>query len=160
MSVGGNPGSHRFSYEQQAIDLTGDDGRSVERMVSELDGESPDKGKPSQLGTALLEMVRKLVRPGNARASAQRFIGLCLVLCPDVLGLSQRAAAAQMRLTRASLSKTTLQLAQEWNPWGTRAGENRDSAGEIRQGTEAGYSAGRHASQVVKKKKRKNARPD
>ena len=125
------------TFEQQALDQRGDEGRAVERMVSEIDDESPDKGKPSQLGTALLEMVRKLVKPGNARATAQRFVGLCLVLCPDVLGLSQRAAAAQLRLTRASLSKTTLQLAQEWN-LALALAKKRDCPHQVFQGTKAG----------------------
>ena len=146
------------TFEQQALDQRGDEGRAVERMVSELDGESPDKGKPSPLGTALLEMVRKLVKPGNARATAQRFVGLCLVLCPDVLGLSQRAAAAQLRLTRASLSKTTLQLAEEWNLGHSHWRKSQTARIRYSRAQKLAYSTGRHASQVVKKRKLKKPR--
>jgi hypothetical protein len=42
------------TFEQQLVDEHGDGGREVERMLDDMDGESPDKGKPSQLGTALL----------------------------------------------------------------------------------------------------------
>ena len=55
--------NERFTGDQHLIDGTGDGGRAVESMLDELDGESPDKGKPSPLGTALLELCRKLVKP-------------------------------------------------------------------------------------------------
>jgi hypothetical protein len=146
------------TFEQQLVDERGDGGREVERMLDDMDGESPDKGKPSLLGTALLELVRTLVRPGNARATAQRFVGLCLVLCPDVLGLSQRTAAAQLRLTRASLSKTTLQLAEEWNLGHSRWRKSQTARIRYSRAQKLAYSSGRHASQVVKKRKLKKAR--
>jgi hypothetical protein len=103
-------------------------------------------------------MVRKLVKPGNARATAQRFVGLCLVLCPDVLALTQRAAAGQLRLTRASLSKTTLQLAQEWNLGHSRWRKSQTARIRYSRAQKLAYSSGRHASQVVKKRKLKKAR--
>lgn len=159
-SDGEGPGSHRFSYDQLAIDQAGDEGREVERMVCELDGESPDQGKPSLLGIALLELLRKLVKPGNARATAQRFVGLCLVLCPDVLGLSQRAAARQLGLTRASLSKTTIQLAEAWKLGHSRWRKTEGSRLKYSRSQRLAYLRGTHASQVKKKAKRKKPRSD
>lgn len=152
--------NERFTGDQHLIDGTGDEGRGVDLMFSELDGESPDQGKPSLLGTALQELLRKLVKPGNARATAQRFVGLCLMLCPDVLHLSQRAAAQQLGLTRASLSKTTIQLAEAWKLGHSRWRKTEGSRLKYSRSQRLAYQQGRHASQVKKKTKRKKPRTD
>jgi len=157
-SHGEGSGNYRFGCDQLAIDQAGDEGREVDRMVRELDGENPDQGKPSLLGTALLELLRKLIRPRNARATSQRFVGLCLVLCPDVLGLSQAAAAKQLGLTRASLSKTTIQLAEAWRLGHSRWRKTEGSRLKYSRSQRLAYLRGTHASQVKKKTKRKKPR--
>lgn len=144
---------YSFSRAQQAVEQAGDEGQGVDRLFSELDGESPDQEKPSILGTALLETLRKLVVPGNAKATAQRFLGLCLILCPDVLRLTQTKAAQQLRLTRASLSKTTIQLAESWKLGHSRWRKSESSRLKYSRSQHQAYHQGRHASQVRKQRK-------
>ena len=95
-----------------------DRGAGVEAMITAIEGEDPDVARMAdedlRLGGLVLEMCRKLIAPKEAMMTAQRFIALCLHLAPDHLGLSQSAAAKQMGISRASLSKHSIALAESW----------------------------------------------
>jgi hypothetical protein len=137
------------------VEHAGDGGLGVEAMVSMIDGDDPDNGKPAPLASALLETLRRLVRPGNARVSAQRFIGLCLILIPDVLRLSQTSAARQLLLTRSSLSKVTLKLGEEFQLGHSRWQKRKTTRQKYAAAQRLAYQQGRHASL----RRRATARP-
>jgi hypothetical protein len=125
-----------------------DDGRGENQMVAEIDREDPDAGRPPELASMLLELVRQVVRPGNSRHTAQRFIGLVLHLCPDVLGLSQLAAAKGLGVTRASLSKTSIRLAEELNLGHARWRKGEKTRIKYRSAQIRAKLYGRHSSQT------------
>ena len=99
--------------------IANDKGAGVEAIITAIEGEDPEIARmldeDLRLAGAVLELVRKIVTPGQALMTSQRFIGLVLHVCPDVLGLSQNAAAKQMRISRAGLSKHSNVIAASWN---------------------------------------------
>lgn len=124
-----------------------DDGRGEDQMVAAIDREDPDAGRPPELASMLLELVRRIVRPGNSRQTAQRFLGLVLHLCPDVLGLSQLAAAKGIGVTRASLSKTSIKLAEEMGLGHARWRKGEKARIHYRSAQIRAKLYGRHSSQ-------------
>jgi len=102
-----------------AAEIATDRGAGEQAIITEIEGEDPSISRmvddDLRLAAALLELVRKLVVPKQALMSAQRFLGLVLHLAPDVLGLSQNAAAKQLKISRAGLSKHSNLIAASWN---------------------------------------------
>lgn len=134
-----------------------DDGRGEDQMVAAIDREDPDAGRPPELASMLLELVRRIVKPGNSRQTAQRFLGLVLHLCPDVLGLSQLEAAKGIGVTRASLSKTSIKLAEELSLGHARWRKGEKARIKYRSAQIRAKLYGRHSSQRrrdLKKKKK------
>lgn len=109
----------RTLSQKDAADFAHDHGRGVEQILEEIEGQDPEQERlndqQQELAGLLLELIRKLIIPGSAAQSAQRFIVLALHLCPDVLNVSMLKAAAQMKLTRASLSRHSIRLSREWD---------------------------------------------
>jgi hypothetical protein len=139
-----------------------DHGAGAERIVSEIDGEDPEAARPAELGNLLLELVRKIVRPGNSRQTAQRFVGLVLHVCPDVLGLSQMAAAKGLGVTRASLSKTSIRLAEELGLGHARWRKHEATRIKYRSAQIRAKLYGRHSSQTrrdLSRKKKSTQKP-
>ena len=124
-----------------------DAGHGADQIVSEIDREDPDAGRPPELATMLLELVRRIVKPGNSRQTAQRFLGLVLHLCPDVLGLSQLDAAKGIGVTRASLSKTSIKLAEEMGLGHARWRKGEKARIHYRSAQIRAKLYGRHSSQ-------------
>ena len=124
-----------------------DDGRGEDQMVAAIDREDPDAGRPPELASMLLELVRRIVKPGNSRQTAQRFLGLVLHLCPDVLGLSQLEAAKGIGVTRASLSKTSIKLAEELGLGHARWRKGEKARVKYRSAQIRAKLYGRHSSQ-------------
>lgn len=127
-----------------------DRGAGAERITANIDGDDPEAHKPVELAMALVELVRRLVKPRNARQTAQRFIGLVMHVTPDLLGLSQREAAQQLGLTRASLSKASIRLAEELNLGHARWRKLENSRISYRSAQIRARLYGRHSSQVRK----------
>ena len=117
-------------------------------MVAEIDREDPDAGRPPELASMLLELVRRIVRPGNARQTAQRFLGIVLHLCPDVLWMSQLEAAKGIGVTRASLSKTSIKLAEELNLGHARWRKGEKARIKYHSARIRAKLYGRHSSQL------------
>ncbi|MCX8511537.1 MAG: hypothetical protein ORN83_07230, partial [Chthoniobacteraceae bacterium] len=100
-----NAAAHRYT----------DEGATAAGMYAALDGVTPDDSKAPELAVMFLELIRKIVKPQNARYTANRFISLVLQLMPDALDMSQLAAAKELGVSRAGLSKTGIVLAEELN---------------------------------------------
>jgi hypothetical protein len=130
-----------------------DGGRGAAEIVETIDRVDPDAAKPPELGMALLELVRRIVKPGNSRMTAQRFIGLVMHVCPDVLGLSQSAAAKGLGVTRASLSKVSIQLSEDLGLGHSRWRKSESSRIAYRSAQIRARLYGRHVSQIQRKKK-------
>jgi hypothetical protein len=132
-----------------------DRGAGAAQMIAQIDREDPEAARPPELAAVLLELVRKIVKPRNSRQTAQRFLGLVLHLCPDVLGLSQRAAAKGIGVTRASLSKTSIKLAEELNLGYARWRKGSQARLKYRSAQIRATLYGRHSSQTRQDLKRK-----
>jgi len=146
LTISGN--LSKYSQTQlEEIALT-DRGAGAEQITADIDGDDPEAHKPVELAMALVELVRRLVKPRNARQTAQRFIGLVMHVTPDLLGLSQREAAKQLGLTRASLSKTSIRLAEELNLGHARWRKQEHSRIKYRSAQIRARLYGRHSSQV------------
>ena len=137
-------------WDRDAALYAHDGGAGVESIVTEIEGEDPDLQRLTEsqqrLAEALMELIRKLVTPKDAAQSAKRFIGLTLHLCPDVLQLSQLAAAKQLGVTRASLSKHSIKLAEEFSLGYARWRKSEGARSKYRNAQLRAVAAGRHAS--------------
>jgi len=148
---------HLSKYAQTQIEeiaLT-DNGAGVERIVSDIDGDHPDAHKPLELATMLLELVRKIVRPGKPRLTAQRFLALALHLCPDLVGVSAMACAKAIGVTRSSLSKTCISVADELALGHARWRKNESARIAYRSAQIKARLYGRHSSQTRRDRKGK-----
>jgi hypothetical protein len=85
--------------------------------------------------------------------TAQRFIGLVMHVCPDVLGLSQSAAAKGLGVTRASLSKVSIELSEDLGLGHSRWRKSESSRIAYRSAQIRARLYGRHVSQMERKKK-------
>jgi len=140
------------SFDVGSSVFAGDGGQSVENMVNAIDQVSPDALKPSDLAVALAELVRRLIKPHNARATAQRFLALAHHLAPDCIAQSLTKSALQLKVTRASLSKVGIQVLEEFRiPAGYHKCHNARQT--YRTAQLKAFKAGRHASQVKRKRK-------
>jgi len=99
-----------------------------------------------KLAGALMELIRKLFIPRDAAQSAKRFVALAFHLCPDVVGLSQLAAAKQLGVTRASLSKHSIRLAAEFGLGHARWRKSEGARSKYRNAQLRAVAAGTHAS--------------
>jgi hypothetical protein len=137
-------------WDRDAALYAHDSGAGVESIVTAIEGEDPDLQRLTEsqqrLAEALMELIRKLVTPKDAAQSAKRFIGLTLHLCPDVLQLSQLAAAKQLGVTRASLSKHSIKLAEEFSLGHARWRKSEGARSKYRNAQLRAVAAGRHAS--------------
>jgi hypothetical protein len=137
-------------------ELTTDGGQGVERMIDEVDGVDPDSGKPSEVAVALAEFLRRIIRPKNAHTTAVRFIGLIHHLAPDIIGQSITASSAQLKITRAALSKIGLGIMEEF-----RLPSRYHKSSQSREAYAAAQRRlvlrGGHASQIRTAKKAKAA---
>lgn len=130
-----------------------DDGAASAGMYAALDGASPDDSKAPELAVMFLELIRRIVKPGNARYTANRFISLVLQLIPDALDMSQLAAAKQLGVSRAGLSKTGIVLTEELNLGHARWRKLEGTRGRYAEAQRRAFRQGRHASHVLKKRK-------
>jgi hypothetical protein len=131
--------------------LATDHGQGVEEMVDRLDGVHPDDSKPREVAVALAELIRKLTRPRDAHASALRFIALVHHLSPDIISQSLTASAKQLGITRAGLSKTGINILEEFRiP--SRYHKSKQARESYRLTQLRLFKLGRHASQVKKAK--------
>jgi len=137
-------------WDRDAALYAHDSGAGVESIVTAIEGEDPDVKRLTEsqqrLAGALMELIRKLVTPKDAAQSAKRFIGLTLHLCPDVLQLSQLAAAKQLGVTRASLSKHSIKLAEEFGLGHARWRKSEGARMMYRRAQLEAMAAGTHAS--------------
>ena len=137
-------------YRVDAADISHDGGAGEEAIITAIEGEDPDVKRLTEsqqrLAGALMELIRKLVTPKDASQTAKRFIALCLHLCPDVLQLSQLAAAKQLAVTRASLSKHSIRLAAEFQLGHARWRKSESARTRYRDAQLAAMASGRHAS--------------
>jgi len=150
-----------------AANIAHDHGAGEEAIVVAIEGENPDVARmvddDLRLAAALLELVRKLVVPKQALMSAQRFLGLVLHLAPDVLGLSQNAAAKQLKISRAGLSKHSNLIASSWNLGHARWRKRSHMSETYRQAQLRAVANGSHAAfkrKDLKKKKKFNGVAD
>lgn len=136
-------------------DLVSDGGQGAERMFEELDGREPDAGKPREVAVAVAELLRKLVRPKDAHSSALRFVGLIHHLAPDIINQTLTASAKQLGITRAGMSKSALSILEEFRiP--SRYHKSTLARQNYRKAQLRSFRLGRHASQVLKKRKGKS----
>ena len=149
-----------------AANIAHDHGAGEEAIITAIEGEDPDVARmvdeDLRLGGAVLEMCRKLIAPESAMMTAQRFIALCLHVAPDVLGLSQSAAAKQMKISRASLSKHSIALAEAWGLGHARWRKKSHMPGTYRAAQLRAVAKGTHAAfkrKDLKKLKKINGTP-
>ncbi len=122
-------------------------------MINRLDGVHPDEFKPREVAVALAELIRKLVRPRDAHSSAVRFIALVHHLSPDIINQSLTRSAKQLEITRAGLSKTGINILDEFRiP--SRYHKSLQARESYRLTQLRLFKLGRHASQVKKAKAR------
>ena len=137
-------------WDRDAALYAHDSGAGVESIVTAIEGEDPAVKRLTEsqqrLAGALMELIRKLVTPKDASQTAKRFIALTLHLCPDVLQLSQLAAARQIGVTRASLSKHAIRLAEEFGLGHARWRKSEGARSKYRDAQLRAVAAGRHAS--------------
>ena len=137
-------------WDRDAALYAHDSGAGVESIVTQIEGEDPAVKRLTEsqqrLAGALMELIRKLVTPKDAAQSAKRFIALALHLCPDVLQLSQLAAARQIGVTRASLSKHAIRLAEEFGLGHARWRKSEGARSKYRNAQLRAVAAGTHAS--------------
>jgi len=150
-------------WDRDAALYAHDSGAGVESIVTAIEGEDPELKRLTEsenhLAEALMELIRKLVTPKDAAQSAKRFIGLALHLCPDVLQLSQLAAAKQIGVTRASLSKHSIKLAEEFGLGHARWRKSEGARLKYRNAQIKAMAAGTHASFKRKGKPQKRRNP-
>jgi hypothetical protein len=143
------PLSHTLT-RVDAADIAHDRGAGEEAIITAIEGEDPDVHRLTEsqehLAGALLELIRKLVVPKEASQTAKRFVALCLHLCPDVVQLSQSAAAKQLNVTRASLSKHSIALAGEFGLGHARWRKCEGARSKYRDAQLRAVAAGTHAS--------------
>ena len=137
-------------WDRDAALYAHDSGAGVQSIITAIEGEDPDVKRLTEsqerLAGALMELIRKLVTPKDASQTAKRFIALCLHLCPDVLQLSQLAAAKQLKVTRASLSKHSIALAAEFSLGHARWRKCEGARSKYRDAQLRAMAAGTHAS--------------
>jgi hypothetical protein len=137
-------------WDRDAALYAHDSGAGVESIVTAIEGEDPAVKRLTdsehRLAGALMELIRKLVTPKDASQTAKRFIALTLHLCPDVLQLSQLAAARQIGVTRASLSKHAIRLAEEFGLGHARWRKSEGARSKYRNAQLKAMAAGTHAS--------------
>ena len=150
-----------------AANIAHDHGAGEEAIITAIEGADPDVARmvddDLRLGGAVLEMCRKLIVPKSAMMTTQRFIALCLHLAPDLLGLSQSAAAKQMKISRASLSKHSIALAEAWGLGHARWRKKSHMPGTYRAAQLRAVAKGTHAAfkrKDLKKKKMFNGVAD
>lgn len=151
-------------WDRDAALYAHDSGAGVESIVTAIEGEDPDLQRLTEsqqrLAEALMELIRKLFIPRDAAQSAKRFVALAFHLCPDVVGLSQLAAAKQLKVTRASLSKHSIKLAEEFGLGHARWRKTEGSRSKYRDAQLRAVAAGTHASfkrKAGRKRKRHKA---
>ena len=137
-------------WDRDAALYAHDSGAGVESIVTAIEGEDPAVKRLTdsehRLAGALMELIRKLVTPKDASQTAKRFIALTLHLCPDVLQLSQLAAARQIGVTRASLSKHAIHLAEEFGLGHARWRKSEGARSKYRDAQLRAMASGTHAS--------------
>lgn len=137
-------------YRVDAADISHDGGAGEEAIITAIEGEDPEVKRLTEsqerLAGALMELIRKLVTPKDASQTAKRFIALTLHLCPDVLQLSQLAAARQIGVTRASLSKHAIRLAEEFGLGHARWRKSESARTRYRDAQLRAMASGTHAS--------------
>ena len=137
-------------WDRDAALYAHDSGAGVESIVTAIEGEDPDVKRLTEsqqrLAGALMELIRKLFIPRDAAQSAKRFVALAFHLCPDVVGLSQLAAAKQLKVTRASLSKHSIKLAAEFGLGHARWRKSEGARSKYRNAQLRAVAAGTHAS--------------
>jgi hypothetical protein len=137
-------------WDRDAALYAHDSGAGVQSIITAIEGEDPELKRLTEsqqrLAGALMELIRKLVTPKDAAQSAKRFIALALHLCPDVLQLSQLAAAKQIGVTRASLSKHAIRLAEEFGLGHARWRKSEGARSKYRNAQLRAVAAGTHAS--------------
>lgn len=148
-AVGMLPLSDTF-WDRDAALYAHDGGAGEQAIITAIEGENPDvkklSDKDQRLAGALLELIRKLVIPKDASQTSKRFVSLVIHLCPDVLQLSQLAAAKQIGVTRASLSKHAIRLAEEFGLGHARWRKSEGARSKYRNAQLRAVAAGRHAS--------------
>ena len=149
-------------WDRDAALYAHDSGAGVQSIITAIEGEDPAVKRLTEsqqrLAGALMELIRKLVTPKDASQTAKRFIALCLHLCPDVLQLSQLAAAKQLAVTRASLSKHSIKLAAEFGLGHARWRKSESARTRYRDAQLAAMASGRHASFKRKGNKQRTRR--
>lgn len=137
-------------WDRDAALYAHDSGAGVESIVTAIEGEDPAVKRLTdsehRLAGALMELIRKLFIPRDASQSAKRFVALAFHLCPDVVGLSQLAAAKQLGVTRASLSKHSIRLAEEFALGHARWRKSEGARSKYRNAQLRAVAAGTHAS--------------
>ena len=148
-------------WDRDAALYAHDSGAGVESIVTAIEGEDPAVKRLTEsqqrLAGALMELIRKLVTPKDAAQSAKRFVALAFHLCLDVVGLSQLAAAKQLKVTRASLSKHSIKLAEEFGLGHARWRKSESARSKYRNAQLRAVAAGTHAS-FKRKAERKRKR--
>ena len=138
------------SWDRDAALYAHDSGAGAEAIVRQIEGEDPVLQRLSEreqtMAGALLELIRKLVIPKDASQTSKRFVSLVIHLCPDVLQLSQLAAAKQIGVTRASLSKHSIKLAEEFGLGHARWRKCEGARSKYRDAQLRAVAAGTHAS--------------
>ena len=133
-----------------AANIATDRGAGEEAIITAIEGEDPTIARmvddDLRLAGAVLEMCRKLIVPKSAMMTTQRFMALCLHLAPDLLGLSQSAAAKQMKISRASLSKHSMALADAWGLGHARWRKRSHMGGTYRAAQLRAVAKGTHAA--------------
>ena len=149
-------------YRVDAADISHDGGAGEEAIITAIEGEDPEVKRLTEsqerLAGALMELIRKLVTPKDASQTAKRFIALTLHLCPDVLQLSQLAAARQIGVTRASLSKHAIRLAEEFGLGHARWRKSEGARSKYRDAQLRAMASGTHASFKRKGNKQRTRR--
>ena len=137
-------------WDRDAALYAHDSGAGVQSIITAIEGEDPAVKRLTdsehKLAGALMELIRKLVIPKDASQTSKRFVSLVIHLCPDVLQLSQLAAAKQLKVTRASLSKHSIKLAGEFNLGHERWRKSEGARSMYRIAQLKAVQAGTHAS--------------
>ena len=148
-------------WDRDAALYAHDGGAGEQAIITAIEGEDPAVKRLTdsehKLAGALIELIRKLFIPRDAAQSAKRFVALAFHLCPDVVGLSQLAAAKQLKVTRASLSKHSIRLAAEFGLGHARWRKSEGSRHKYREAQLAAVQRGTHARfKRLEKKGEKN----
>ena len=121
-----------------------------------MDGELPPESS-SRAAHAVGEFLRRIITPHRPKTTGIRFVAFAAVFAPELMDVSLNKMAPELGVTRAALSKHTLQIREEFNlTW--RGAKSEASRKAYSRAQHRAVAAGRHSLQVLARRKAAKAR--